>query len=97
MISLITFEVLAINFQSFLTSLIVVHYWFRVLYSFGNVQIALIKPLMDSIIGHSCQLRNPLLYVFAFCIIVELLGPWIENSKIGLSISSVSDCPLPPC
>lgn len=67
----------------------------RVVYPFAYVWIADFIPSVDVIIRHCFQLWNPSLYVNALSIVVCLLGPRVENSKVRLGISAIPYCPLP--
>lgn len=51
---------------------------------------------MDILVWNTFKLRQPLLDVLAVRVIVELLGPRIEDPEIGLGVSTIANCPLPP-
>ena len=63
--------------------------------AFLDVQVASCIPLVDVLVGHVSQLRDPSFDVHALRVIVNLLAPGVENSKVRLSISSIAHSPLP--
>jgi len=69
--------------------------WSWVVYSLFDVTMINLVPSVNVVIRHWLQFWDPSFDVCALRVIVDLLGPRIEYSEIGLSISSITHCPLP--
>lgn len=84
-----------ISLDCLFSCLIMLNDWGWILYSFFTVLFMCFKPVVNVFAWNTFKLRNPFLDVYTLLIIVLLLGPWVENSKIWSSIRSISYSPLP--
>jgi len=67
----------------------------RIFCTIFYVFLTSLMPFVNVFVGNKLELWNPSLNVYTFRVVVSLLAPGIENSKVWGSISPISHSPLP--
>lgn len=88
-------EEFIIGLNCLFSCFIMLQYWGWVFYTLFMVLLVSFKPVVDVFVWYSLKFWYPFLYVYALLVVIFLLWPRIEYSKIRSSISPISYSPLP--